>query len=122
MVDGVDDKQRIAELEAEVAALRAQRNDVAVAGAVRDDTTAGGVPEDGFLPASRRKVVALAALIVVVALTLVIAVFQAISAGINSAAPKAADYFSPDEQQRGAASQQPPAPATPPDVPRAPGL
>ena len=70
--------------------------------------------------ASRRKIVLIAAAVIVVALAITLGVFLAISAGIESAAPRAADYLSPEDEQGGEA---PPPPAPPPsEVPQVPGL
>ena len=74
----------------------------------------------GFAPASKRKVVLLAVAIVVIALGITFGVFQAISAGIESAAPKAAGYLAPEAQGSGDAPRPTPPPS--PQIPRAPGL
>lgn len=72
------------------------------------------------LSPSRRKVVLIAAAVVVVALAIAFGVFRAISAGIESAAPRAADYLSP-QGEKGAGAPPPAAPA-PSEAPQVPGL
>lgn len=71
-----------------------------------------------LVPTSRRKVVLLAVAVVVVALAIAFGVFQAISAGIESAAPRAADYLSPEaEPGEAPPPRSPPAPSEAPPVP-----
>lgn len=120
MSDAEEDRRRISELESEVASLRA-RFSSAEAPDVHRAADAQEATDAAFVATSRGKIATVAGAIVVVALALALAVFYAISTAIDSVAPKAADYLSPEDKERG--SEQPPrAPPPPREIPRAPGL
>lgn len=116
---GGADQQRIAELEAEVARLKAE------AGA----GVQGSAPSESpprVDPATRTKMIVAAVVILVVALGLFSVVFVVLSKGFTSFAHKAAQVIVPTSGSgQGSAPSSPPTPAPPPErepMPTAPGL
>lgn len=116
------DRQRIADLEAEVAQLRAQVGQQAGA-----DTHAVSTPitEAPAGAPSLTKVVALGAIVVVLALAFFLAIYTAISKGFDSLAHKAAKTYTSEMSDEEPTSESPrpvaPEPQRQP-APRVPGL
>jgi hypothetical protein len=126
MADTPPDRQRIAELEQEVAQLR-QRLGHPAPGTEGAGEPAAAEPED-VVPFRRRattpRLVVLGALIALVALGGMFAIFHALSTGFEAFSKEAANALVPDSEE---ADTPRPAPAPPPrpgpdEVPRVPGL
>jgi hypothetical protein len=117
--EGGADKQRIAELEAEVARLKAGASDPPPA-----QGTDSSEPPRRLDRTTRTKMIVVAAVILVVALGLFSVVFFVLSKGFTSFAHKAAQVIVPTSGTgQGSSSSAPPTP--PPErepTPSAPGL
>ncbi|MCA9664878.1 MAG: hypothetical protein KC503_04795 [Myxococcales bacterium] len=112
------EQQRIAQLEAEVTRLREKLGD------------SGPEPADEAVEAqivrkaSPHRIAAIVVAVVVVSLSVMIAIFTALSSGFDSVAGKAAGIFVPGKGSAGERAPAPRrrAPAPKEETPRAPGL
>lgn len=120
-----EEKQRIADLEAEVASLRAklgEQGDSEAAGSDIEESHPMGTPGQDHTPRPPMlKVVLLSAIVVCVGLAMIFGVFTVLSKGFDKFAPKAAERFIPKRGEKplappttkvvpgGAASQKAPA-------------
>lgn len=116
------DKQRIADLEAEVEQLRAEMSQDAGADT---DSAPAPITEAAAGAPSLTKVVVLGAIVVVLALAFFLAIYTAMSKGFDSLAHKAAETYTSDMSDEEPTSKSP-RPATPgpqqQPAPRVPGL
>ena len=126
MSDNQDDKEKIAELEAEVARLRQrlEPESETVRASSTSSADAEDLPAQPLGTASRGKVITFAVTVGLLALAAIIAVFVAISMGIGPFAKKMAKSFSPDNpsSQQGDRPASRPEGSPLPSGPSAPGL
>lgn len=96
-----EEKRRIAELEAEVASLKAELGRQGEGGAPVEEPEES--PTGGFEPKhSKAKVLMLSAVVVIVGLLLILAIFTALSRGFDRFADKAAERLVPQQGQKAA--------------------
>ena len=112
------DKQRIAELEAEVASLREQVGQPAEAPI---QSAFAEHADAAVRPPSLAKVVGLGAALIILALGFFIAIYTAMSKGFDSLAHKAASTYGSEMTESDTPQQPAPSPAREP-APRVPGL